>query len=226
MTALRGELATFRSDVVTHKALLGYLLGFAALITAIFGLIVQLMLSNHVAVVSQSVIDKLAEDKFLEREIRRSLGISETTSLGDDLKEILARLASIERYVLAEDSDGHLTKPKLTADRKPLVRPNVQRVGYQTVDSDQINSITAADLEGEIIYGLNDEEIGVVGQIFSSKDGKRVVVSVGGFLGLGEKDVAVGFDELQVLKNTDANDYRIYADFPEEVLEMMQDDQE
>ena len=67
----------------------------------------------------------------------------------------------------------------------------------------------ATNIIGETVYngpGEDAENIGEVNDIVIGKDGniEAVVVGVGGFLGLGEKDVAVKYNELEwVLKDGD-----------------------
>jgi sporulation protein YlmC with PRC-barrel domain len=60
-------------------------------------------------------------------------------------------------------------------------------------------TLTADDLKGIGVFGQNDEQIGTIGDLVVDADGKidAVVVDVGGFLGVGSKPVAVGFDNLQ-----------------------------
>src|SRR5580704_5276114 len=66
-------------------------------------------------------------------------------------------------------------------------------------------SASAADLwQGSKIIGLNvynpqNEKIGSIVQLMVDKNGsiQSVVIGVGGFLGMGERDVAVKFSELK-----------------------------
>jgi sporulation protein YlmC with PRC-barrel domain len=46
------------------------------------------------------------------------------------------------------------------------------------------------------VYDLSDAKVGEISDVLVSKDGKidAFIVGVGGFLGIGEKDVAVPFD--------------------------------
>lgn len=65
------------------------------------------------------------------------------------------------------------------------------------------NTWLASDLMGKSVYGSNDEDIGEIGDILLNKDGRivGVVLDVGGFLGLGETNVAVPMDALQFQDN-------------------------
>jgi len=108
-----------------------------------------------------------------------------------------------------------------TVERELLPRPEVEREGYAAAEADMIQQMSADDLEGSYVYGANDETVGEIDTLLIGDNGQidRVVINVGGFLGLGEKPVAVTFDELQVLKNVEGDDVRIYIDSTEERLE-------
>jgi len=62
------------------------------------------------------------------------------------------------------------------------------------------NHIMASDLRGTTVYGANEEKIGEIDDIVLQRDGEvaAVVVGVGGFLGIGEKKVAIPFEALDV----------------------------
>ncbi|KZY06155.1 MULTISPECIES: PRC-barrel domain-containing protein [unclassified Sulfitobacter] len=108
-------------------------------------------------------------------------------------------------------------------DRPLLTRPLVERDGYQEVDAAMVRQMTADDLENARIYGVNDEDIGEIEELLVNDNGEidRVLIDVGGFLGMGERRVAVSFEELQVLRNAEGNDVRIYIDSTEEALESL-----
>ncbi len=63
----------------------------------------------------------------------------------------------------------------------------------------------ASNFIGETVRGTNDENIGEINDILVDKDGGVVaaVIGVGGFLGIGEKDVAVPFKALQISNERD-----------------------
>ena len=67
------------------------------------------------------------------------------------------------------------------------------------------NTILAEDLIGSSVYSENGESIGDINNLIVSLDGmvEGVVIGVGGFLGLGEKDVAIEMASLAV--STDDN---------------------
>ncbi|WP_406735600.1 PRC-barrel domain-containing protein [Thioclava sp. GXIMD4215] len=62
--------------------------------------------------------------------------------------------------------------------------------------------ITAQDLNGQPVYGPNDETIGKVSDVVTDagQGVTKVIVNVGGFLGLGAKSVALTPDQMEVTK--------------------------
>ena len=66
-----------------------------------------------------------------------------------------------------------------------------------------MNTWRATELMGKTVYGSNNENIGEIGDILMNKDGRivGVVLDVGGFLGLGETNVAVPMRALQFQDN-------------------------
>jgi sporulation protein YlmC with PRC-barrel domain len=87
--------------------------------------------------------------------------------------------------------------------------------GYQLATQE----LSAEDLIGSAVYSPNDETIGEVGDVLFTPEGEieAVVVDVGGFLGIGEKPVAVQFDALNVQKAEDG-DLRLMVNASQEQL--------
>jgi hypothetical protein len=57
------------------------------------------------------------------------------------------------------------------------------------------NQMLASDIRGTRVYGANNENVGDINDILLAQDGDIValVVGVGGFLGIGQKDVAIPY---------------------------------
>ena len=57
----------------------------------------------------------------------------------------------------------------------------------------------ASKLAGIMIYGPDNKKVGTITDVMMSKEGKAefIIIGVGGFLGLGEKDVSVPYDQVK-----------------------------
>ena len=80
--------------------------------------------------------------------------------------------------------------------------------------------IRAEEMVGTTVYGANDANVGEIGDVILTADGQvdAYIIDVGGFLGIGEKEVAVGSDNLAFMTDKDGNKY-LYTTFTEEQLE-------
>jgi sporulation protein YlmC with PRC-barrel domain len=70
------------------------------------------------------------------------------------------------------------------------------------------NTILAQDLIGQTVYAPDKAKIGSISDLILSKDAKTVegfVIGVGGFLGIGEKSVALKMDRLQMIQNPEGD---------------------
>jgi sporulation protein YlmC with PRC-barrel domain len=58
-------------------------------------------------------------------------------------------------------------------------------------------------LMGVDVYGADNQKIGDIDEVLMDRQGKihGIVVGVGGFLGIGQKDVAIPFDQVQWMSN-------------------------
>lgn len=82
------------------------------------------------------------------------------------------------------------TSPAASPATAPLAAPNP-------------NHIMGADLRGLAVYGPANERIGDVTDFLIEADGRvaAFIVGVGGFLGIGQKDVAVPFAAIEIVGN-------------------------
>lgn len=80
-------------------------------------------------------------------------------------------------------------------------------------------AMSAEDIIGTTVYGANDENVGEISDVILA-DGKvdAVIIDVGGFLGIGEKSVAVGMENLAFMADADGDKY-LYTQFTKEQLE-------
>jgi len=75
-------------------------------------------------------------------------------------------------------------------------------IGEQAMEED-----LASNWIGKSLYNGADENLGSINDILIGTDGgvRAVIVGVGGFLGIGEKDVAVSFDAVEPYTDEDGN---------------------
>lgn len=88
--------------------------------------------------------------------------------------------------------------------------------------SQNLNHFSASEMIGSVVYGQNNTNIGDVNDVLVSKDGKAqlVVIGVGGFLGVGEKNVAVPVSALQITPTSNGDDIaKISSNFTKDQLE-------
>ncbi|MDQ6433598.1 PRC-barrel domain-containing protein [Mesorhizobium sp. LHD-90] len=80
--------------------------------------------------------------------------------------------------------------------------------------------IRSEELVGTTVYGANDADLGEIGDVVLTRDGKvdAIIIDVGGFLGVGEKEVAIGMDNLAFMTDKDGNKY-LYTTFTKEQLD-------
>ncbi|MBY5332112.1 PRC-barrel domain-containing protein [Rhizobium leguminosarum] len=113
----------------------------------------------------------------------------------------------------AAPADPAAPKPPITPDvtkpagdaaqaPAPAATADTAQTGYLTEQSpDQVSANTYI---GQSVYNGNNESIGSVNDLILKKDGGMVaaIVGVGGFLGIGEKNVAVPMEKITVAQNT------------------------
>ncbi|MGR3570558.1 PRC-barrel domain-containing protein [Brevirhabdus sp.] len=117
----------------------------------------------------------------------------------------------------ADTTAGAAAPTGTVGNRTVLNQPNIQREGYQPVPASEIST---DQLDNAAVYGVNDERIGEIDKLLLSKDGQaeQAVINVGGFLGIGEKPVAVTFKELSIMRSSNGGDLRVYMDATKDQL--------
>ena len=76
---------------------------------------------------------------------------------------------------------------------------------------------------GKAVYGPDDQSIGEVSDLVLEKEGgtRAALIDVGGFLGIGEKTVAIPFDELQFSQADEAAEPKITVAMTKDQLEQL-----
>jgi hypothetical protein len=67
--------------------------------------------------------------------------------------------------------------------------------------------VLASNLIGATVYNSADENLGTINDLVFAKEGgvEAAVLGVGGFLGIGAKNVAVSFDQIEQTTDADGN---------------------
>jgi sporulation protein YlmC with PRC-barrel domain len=100
------------------------------------------------------------------------------------------------------------TQPSTTTDQAQTTTQPAAGSSSLTVSGlEPGNVVMASSLIGSTVYSAANENVGDVNDIIIGKDGKvqAVIIGVGGFLGLGEKDVAVPMDRITFAKDENNN---------------------
>jgi len=73
----------------------------------------------------------------------------------------------------------------------------------KTVSIDAASDILASKFIGMTVYSADNKNIGDVNDLLFDKDGKvkAVIIGIGGFLGMGEKDVALPLSQINMTRD-------------------------
>jgi len=131
-----------------------------------------------------------------------------------DNKDAMAKDPKAHDQMAADGKDATLTEEEMAARRDAIA---AGREDYAVVD---VATMGTDDLIGASVYSYDNDNVGEIGEILLTEDGKTdaIVIDVGGFLGIGEKPVAVSFDAIDFRADENGTLY-VYTKFTEEQLE-------
>ena len=128
----------------------------------------------------------------------------------------LAAMPALAQQSTSPASPDKSAQPTQTMPAQPSQTPTMPAQPSQTQTSQPSRSFVDAQSSdqwlGSTLIGLKvsagDENIGSISDLLVDKDGKVVaaVIGVGGFLGIGKKNVAVPFEALTLSRNPDGNE--------------------
>jgi len=133
------------------------------------------------------------------------------------LKTILAATA-VSALALTSAFAQSTTTP---APAPSAAMPSTAAVTHATFIARQApDQWLASKFRGTDVIGAKDEKIGDVGDILFDKNGTIVgyVIGVGGFLGIGSKNVAIAPASFQVVAGKDPSDYKLRLSMTKEEL--------
>lgn len=119
-----------------------------------------------------------------------------------------------------QDRPAGDTTAAMTDDQAATDQTQTGAIDRNALQEAQPDQISAENLNGATVYGANEENIGEIGDVILSPEGEvdAVIVDVGGFLGVGSKEVAVGMDNLTFMTD-EGGDLYLYTEFTQEELE-------
>ncbi|WP_034990603.1 PRC-barrel domain-containing protein [Beijerinckia mobilis] len=93
-----------------------------------------------------------------------------------------------------------LTSGALFAEEPTMTHPMKERAATTAMPSAAVNRWLASDVYKGAVYDTAENKIGTIEDLILDGSGNvtTAVIGVGGFLGMGEKDVSVPFKELKV----------------------------
>jgi predicted outer membrane protein len=125
----------------------------------------------------------------------------------------------------AADQSATTDTDQTTATTQEVTRPagEVDRAAADAAQHTMAEPVSADALIGITVYGADNENIGEISDVILSNDSAdgtidAVIIDVGGFLGIGEKPVAMGFDALEIRADEDGRLYA-YSRYGQEQLE-------
>ena len=90
---------------------------------------------------------------------------------------------------------------------KPILPDKSAEQSAQFLNEQKTDDVLASSLIGKPAVNSQDETIGDVNDLVTDRSGKilAALIGVGGFLGIGEKDVAVRFEDLKLTRDENNN---------------------
>lgn len=85
-----------------------------------------------------------------------------------------------------------------------------------------VAGLCASELIGSTVRSYaQDEEIGSINDLIFNREGSLVtiIIGVGGFMGFGEKHIAVGWEQVQLIWKLNDEKFAIHIDVPDDMLE-------
>lgn len=118
-----------------------------------------------------------------------------------------ALLAASPAIAQTANPDAPAAKPAPQTAPMPRVEENRDGAKAKMPDGVHKSDYRASKIIGATVVNAKNESIGDINDLIVTTDGKvdQVVVGVGGFLGLGERNVALKLSELDMRRNESGN---------------------
>jgi hypothetical protein len=122
-------------------------------------------------------------------------------------------------------SEPNMKAPDQSSEAPQVITPDrsadntAAGTSGQFLKEQTADDMLASTIIGKSAYNSQDESIGDVNDLVTDRSGKIVaaLIGVGGFLGIGEKDVAVRFEDLKLTRD-DNNNVKVVLNVSKDVL--------
>ena len=136
------------------------------------------------------------------------------------LKKLMITTASLALLTSAAIAQA----PEQPKQSPPAATTDKSTDKNQVITEQKPDQLLASKVKGSNVMGTNDEKIGDVSDILFDKDQKILayVVGVGGFLGIGAKDVAIAPASFQPIPGKDATAMKLRLSMTKDELKAAQ----
>jgi sporulation protein YlmC with PRC-barrel domain len=117
---------------------------------------------------------------------------------------------------------GTTTPAQENTAATPAPAPDAATTTVGNAEVNPADAVLASQFMGQAVYTAANENIGEINDLIMNKELDNIVavVGVGGFLGIGERDVAIPISDIKVTKDTD-NSLRLTITASKEQLEAL-----
>ncbi|MDH6234161.1 sporulation protein YlmC with PRC-barrel domain [Mesorhizobium soli] len=147
---------------------------------------------------------------------RRAYDVAPVTA-GDTSAPVTNNLAQANGGgAMARAAPGHDNTAEAPSEPDTMTTASIDKSQLTRMP---VGEIRSEELTGTTVYGSEDANVGKIGDVVLSGDGKvdAVIIDVGGFLGIGSKEVAVGMDNLAFMVDKGGTKY-LYTNFTRDQL--------
>ncbi|MFD0982266.1 PRC-barrel domain-containing protein [Tropicimonas aquimaris] len=150
---------------------------------------------------------------------RASLEGAPEYEAAEPTREAMADDMPAEDTARAEQPPEHLPQTWQEDGVFVAPAPDMEARGFTLADR---GALTADRLTGAPVYDGNNEHVGELGELVLAEDGQieTGVIDVGGFLGIGEKPVAVDYESMSIATD-DLDRLTVHVDLGREQLEQL-----
>jgi hypothetical protein len=132
----------------------------------------------------------------------------------------------LKKLMITTALSGLLLSPALAQSPTPPAAQSMPQISSSSGTADVIrsqsaNQLLASKFRGSAVLGADDQKIGGVTDVLFDASGKvdAYVVGVGGFLGIGQKDVALAPSAFQLIKDPDTDTIKLKTSMTKDQLD-------